>query len=202
MNVPYSLLNLSVLWKNLLAISIKTFTHSNVKELPKEALKFNDTAELFRRNNKIKSGVNLNITLIWKNCANVELIMRGAAYQPIFGEANLVRFLTRIGPEEFRFERNKNHEIRLASESALDICYQINKNKELSNKQALIKELSDLLGKGNYFCGAWNPTICDVAVYSLLKQLQTDEFTKKVAIPQNLNDLQKRFNETVIKMYY
>lgn len=181
------------IWKERLRILVHVYTHSTVSELTDEALQFstliqdnqNSTAEL----------PTLIISLIWKNVSDTELICTTVSSlscnYSINGEMNILRYLMRIGPNEFSHEMsNESNNIDVI----LDICHQlisVKNNNMTKEKQAILKNLSGKLGKNQYFIGN-SITVCDIAVCSAIKQC-----TSEKELQQSLTKWFKNVNEII-----
>jgi len=166
-NVPYCILALKNLWKDRLNINVEFFTHSTVAQLDDEVKNFM---------NQIKSIENhigspsLKITIIWKAVSwNIELITSPTTYGPLQGEVNLLRYLTRIGPNEFNYESNGSNSNEV--DSMLDMCYLLVKaGNDTRERQKQLRLLNTRLGKQQFY-GGNSISIADVAVSSTIKQL-------------------------------
>lgn len=102
------------------------------------------------------------------------MICQSMVFVPIFGEVNIQRYLSRIGPNEFNYENESNP---TQIDSILDNCYRIVKLPK--ERKSIVKELTSALGKQEYFAGD-HLTVGDVAVWSIVKQLElAKEFNPK-----------------------
>lgn len=89
-------------------------------------------------------------------------------YVPIYGEINIIRYLGRVGPEEYRYENSDQcNEI----DAVLDICYQLLRCSSKKDKAVLIKALSVRLHKRKFFAGN-QISIADIGVHSSLKRMK------------------------------
>ncbi|KAL5289906.1 AIMP2 family protein [Megaselia abdita] len=181
--VPYALLAMKNAWKTIFNIKVKAYSHSTISEISKEATEFQKNIEHPTFSSDLPS---LNITLIWKNCEHTEMISSPTMYVPIYGEVNIVRFLGRIGPKEYRYE---NSILCNEMDAVMDICYQLlrcSTNKARSN---LLRFLSIYLQEKEYF-GGDSMSVADIAVYSSLKRL-SQAFSSK-DLTSNLKEWHKR----------
>lgn len=150
-------------WKNSYNLQVKAYAHSTITKISKEA-------EEFQKNIAQTTSAHLptlNITLIWKNCEHTEMISSPTMYVPIYGEVNIVRFLGRVGPPEYRYENsNLSNEI----DAVLDICYQLLRCSTSKARSHLVRDLNNYLQQNKYF-GGNSMSIADIAVRSTLKRL-------------------------------
>lgn len=166
-NIPYGLLSLKKLWIDRLDLHVECFTHSTISKLCEEALNFQNVITALE--SKAANLPRIKVTLIWKNVgAYTEMITSPTAYVPICGEVNILRFLSRLGPSEFNYERDENvTEI----DSILDACYLLINKQNLKDKKQVLKTLSSKLGKTPGF-GGDEISLCDIATASAIKQVQ------------------------------
>lgn len=187
--IPYALLALKHAWKDLFTIDVRTFKHSTMPDIGKEASEFE------KKLAKVKidpSKPKVNVSLIWKNCEHTEMISSPTMYVPIYGEVNIIRYLGRVGPEEYRYEDSPNcNEI----DAVLDICYQLLRCNTSKSRALMLRALNVRLGKQKYFSGD-EMSIADIGVHSSLKRLPAitlkdltptlTEWQKRVQIVTNL----------------
>lgn len=83
----------------------------------------------------------------------------------------MLRYLSRIGPEEFNYELlcNSND-----IDYLLDVCYMLSKARTKTERHALLQLLNSKLGKGQWFCND-KISAADVAAYSTMKQITSNE---------------------------
>ncbi|XP_036326157.1 probable aminoacyl tRNA synthase complex-interacting multifunctional protein 2 isoform X1 [Rhagoletis pomonella] len=161
--IPYALLALKNAWKDLFTIDVKTFKHSTMPDIGKEAADFEKKLAQVKVD---PSKPKVNVSLIWKNCEHTEMISSPTMYVPIYGEVNIVRYLGRVGPPAYRYEDSPNcNEI----DAVLDICYQLLRCTSKS-RAAMLRELNLRLDKQKYFSGD-EISIADIGVHSSLKRL-------------------------------
>lgn len=162
--VPYSLLAIRNLWKGRLNIKIQCFSHSTISQVTDEVKQIVEKFQVDLSNDN--SHPTLNISLIWKNVGkNAELNSSQTLYVPIYGEVNIIRYLSRIGPNEFDYENDSNvNEIDII----FDLCYQLCNCSTILNRQNYIRALNNRL-KFDYF-GNNCISLADIAVYSIVKQ--------------------------------
>lgn len=180
-NVPYSLLALRRQWQGRLKLNAEVFTHSSIPES-----ELTDAAKDFTKKLMTvdeRQYIGLNITLIWKDVSTTEMVSSPSKLIPVYGEINIIRFLNRIGPNEFHYEIN-NHEANL-HDQVLDICYSLSKKHTNNERQQFVKQLSQRLGSDQYFNGSPSLTISDIAVSSILKKI-FDDNAKGKGLPANL----------------
>ncbi|XP_058976225.1 probable aminoacyl tRNA synthase complex-interacting multifunctional protein 2 isoform X1 [Musca domestica] len=162
--IPYALLAMKNAWKDLFTIDVKTFTHSTMSDIGKEAKAFE---EALKRVKVDPSKPKVNVTLIWKNCEHTEMISSPTMYVPIYGEVNIIRYLGRVGPAEYRYEDSP-----LCNEidAVLDICYQLLRCNTPKARANIIRILNNRLQKQQYF-GGDKMSIADIGVHSSLRRM-------------------------------
>ncbi|XP_039964006.1 probable aminoacyl tRNA synthase complex-interacting multifunctional protein 2 isoform X1 [Bactrocera neohumeralis] len=180
--IPYALLALKNAWKDLFTIDVRTFKHSTMPDIGKDASEFEKKLAQVKID---PSKPKVKVSLIWKNCEHTEMISSPTMYVPIYGEVNIIRYLGRVGPEEYRYEDLPNcNEI----DAVLDICYQLLRCNTSKNRASMLRALNLRLGKQKYF-GGDKITIADIGVHSSLKRLPA--ITSKDLTP-TLTEWQKR----------
>jgi len=164
-SVPFSLVILKKLWTDRLSINVQFYTHSTVASLPESASNFQNICTAHQPT----SATNLNISLIWKNVDHIEMI-NGAL--PIVGESNILRYLARIGPNEFNYESNGSNSNEI--DSQLDLSELLIAASTAKDRQVFLKNLNAMLGKNEYFAGT-EPRINDACLGSaVLQSVQAD----------------------------
>lgn len=178
-NVPYSLLALKAQWQGRLRLQADVYTHSSIPESEvTEAAK-----EFAKKLTKVdeRQYITLNLTLIWKDVSTTEMVSSPSKLVPVYGEINILRFLNRIGPNEFHYEIS-NHEANL-HDQVLDICYLLSKKHTDKECQKFVKQLGQRLGNSQFYNGSTSLSISDIAVSSILKKLFADNAK---GLPANL----------------
>ncbi|XP_063972781.1 probable aminoacyl tRNA synthase complex-interacting multifunctional protein 2 isoform X2 [Diachasmimorpha longicaudata] len=161
----YSLLALGKLWSDV-DFRIEPFTHSSVKgRIPPG----------FERRRGCGDTI-VNISLIWKQVNNTEIVLSGLHGYNILGEVNLLRYLARrldnydsLSPEEI-----------MKIDRILDLSHQLAYEKSPKKKMTIIGLLEKDFGASLWFSGQKSPGIADAAVWSALKQ------SSLVSTPSNL----------------
>jgi len=165
-NVPFSLVVLKKLWTNRISLNFQFYTHSTVSNLPQPAVNFQNTCAAHQPT----STTNLNISLIWKNIDNIEMI-NGSSW-PVIGESNILRYLARIGPNEFNYELNGSNCNEV--DSQLDISELIIAAPGAKDRQIILKNLNAKLGKNEFF-GGTQPSLSDLSLASAVFQSTADK---------------------------
>uniref|UniRef100_A0A1B0ANL2 Uncharacterized protein n=1 Tax=Glossina palpalis gambiensis TaxID=67801 RepID=A0A1B0ANL2_9MUSC len=162
--IPYALLALKNAWKDLYTLDVKTFTHATVSDIGTAAKDFEQALKTVPVNT---NNPKINITLIWKNCEHTEMISSPTMYVPIYGEVNIIRYLARVGPQEYRYEDSP-----LCNEidTVLDICYQLLRCTIPKSKANMLKALHNRLKNQQYF-GGNTMSAADIGVHSSLKRM-------------------------------
>lgn len=95
------------------------------------------------------------------------MISSPTMYVPIYGEVNIIRYLGRVGPSEYRYEDSP-----LCNEidAVLDICYQLLRCTTAKSKANIVRILSNRLQKRQYF-GGEKMSIADIGVHSSLRRM-------------------------------
>lgn len=183
-NIPYSLLALQKIWQHRLTLVVKCYTHSSVAALPDQNQHF--AKQLTKLTPKAALPV-LNVSLIWKEIANTELICASTSFIPILGEVNVLRYLSRVGPKEFGYG-DADLIQSLEIDSALDLCHQLLLTGNNARARLLmLRALSNKLGERHFF-GGDEFALIDIAVSSAFKQLTVS--SKDIA--PNLNTWVKK----------
>lgn len=182
--IPYALLALKNAWRDLYTIDVKTFTHSTMADIGPAAREFEANLAKVPVNAALPK---INVTLIWKNCKrdwsfpiftkclcslssflplgeHTEMISSPTMYVPIYGEVNIIRYLGRVGPNEYRYE---NSPLCNEIDAVLDICYQLLRCTTHKSQVAMVRLLDKRLGQQQYFGGS-QISIADIGVYSSL----------------------------------
>ncbi|XP_023167658.2 probable aminoacyl tRNA synthase complex-interacting multifunctional protein 2 isoform X2 [Drosophila hydei] len=159
--IPYALLALKNAWRNLYTIDVKTFTHSTLADIGPAAREFEANLAKVAVNEELPK---INVTLIWKNCEHTEMISSPTMYVPIYGEVNIIRYLGRVGPVEYRYE---NSPLCNEIDAVLDICYQLLRCTTHKSQVAMVRLLDKRLNQQQYFGGS-EMSVADIGVYSSL----------------------------------
>lgn len=186
-NIPYSLLGLQKLWTDRLNLVIECYTHSSVRVLPAENQQFAKQLSSFNANPKHPS---LKLALIWKEGATTNLVCAPGTFIPISGEANILRYLIRIGPSEFGYLNSI--QINLEIDALFDLVHELISTTAKDHRLAILKRLSQRLNTKTAF-GGDSTNVSDIAVFSTLKQLH---LTAK-ELPANVKSWFER-NKTLI----
>lgn len=164
-NIPYSLAALQQLWTNRLNLVIECYTHSSIKELPAQNREFANRLNLFQSNVNVPT---LNVSLIWKQTATMDLVCAPGTFIPISGEPNILRYLIRIGPSEFGYVNSI--QMNLEIDALFDLTYELVLASAKDHRSAILKRLSQRLNTQRAF-GGDSSNVSDIAIYSILKQL-------------------------------
>lgn len=184
-NVPFGVLALKNLWKGRLNVDVDVFTHSSVKEsnVTKAAKDFVEKASAPVEKNNLPT---LKVTIIWKDVDTTQMLTSPTVL-PVYGEVNILRYLNRVGPSEFWYEAD-NH-FANQTDTVLDICYQLSKKSSAKERQQSVQQLSQRLGKGQFYNDSQGLSVADIAVSSVLKKLVSSNAKE---VPANLSSwLQK-----------
>lgn len=181
---PFSIIAFKNLWKDRLNLQAEIFTHSSVKEadFTKIAKDFVEKVTKPIEQNNLPT---LKVTIIWKDVETTQMLT-SPVILPVYGEVNIIRYLNRAGPNEFNYEAD-NHFANV-TDSVLDICYQLSKKNSVKERQQCVQQLSQRLGKSQFFNDSSCFSVADIAVSSSLKKLSASS----KELPANLSSwLQK-----------
>ena len=107
-----------------------------------------------------------------KNClftvSDLQLIAKLSTY-PITGEVNFLRYLSRL-VETHSYENSSALEANLI-DSILDLCHISQESPK--EAQAMISNLNDRLKEGPWLLSKKDPSIADIAAWSLIKRLNS-----------------------------
>ena len=102
---------------------------------------------------------------------DTELVVSPMKHTAIKGEVNVLRYLSRLGPPAFNYELNSDPATSARLDGLLDTCYTLARCRTVKEKQLAINELGGYLGKGRFMAGGNGLSIADVAVWSVLRQI-------------------------------
>lgn len=169
-NVPYSLVALKKLWQNRLNITIRVCTHSSIVALSAAAIAFTEVLHRLAKDvDEASSLPNLNVLLIWKNVSHLEMVSSASNFFAIIGEVNILRYLNRIGPNEFSYDMVSLAE-SIEIDGALDLCTRLWATGSLKERQVVLQDLLKRLNGREYY-GGEQLVLSDLAVSSSVKQL-------------------------------
>ncbi|XP_071644529.1 probable aminoacyl tRNA synthase complex-interacting multifunctional protein 2 isoform X1 [Temnothorax longispinosus] len=147
---PYSLLALQKLWKDT-NFKVKAYTHSTTKgQIP---IVFPETT------NNIANIV--DVTLIWKEVSNMEVVTKISHSCPIKGEVNFLRYVSRM-------IESHNYESTCSQPHTLDFALDF--VNSLYNERRIEKGLLVLARDFEKWSCKGGFNIVDIAVWSLIKQ--------------------------------
>lgn len=170
-NVPYSLLGLQTLWVNRLNLVVECYTHSSIKELPALNQAFVKRISGFKA---IASIPTLNVALIWKDTPTTDLVCAPGTFIPISGEANILRYLLRIGPSEFGYIGAGSIHAQMEIDALFDLVHElVLASAKKDHRSSILKRLSQRLNTQTAF-GGDSTNVSDMAVFSTLKQLNVN----------------------------
>lgn len=161
--IPYSLLAIQKLWANRLNLVVEFFTHSSILELTLEHNSFASALASFKANPNVPT---LKVSLIWKEISNLVLVGLPGTFIPITGEANILRYLMRIGPNEFGYSDVRTN---LEVDSVFDLLYELSLTASKDHRASILKRISQRLAKKSTFANK-TPNVCDIGVASIIKQ--------------------------------
>jgi len=165
-NIPYSLVALQRVWRNRLHLIVNCYTHSTISSLPEANAHF--AQQLSKHTTSNNSLPTLTVSLIWKDVPTTELLCAPATFIPIYGEVNVLRHFSRIGPNEYAYETTSHDDVQI--NSILDLCHLLVSVTTARDRQSILWQLNGVLGNGKFFGGSvFN--ISDLAISSAIKQL-------------------------------
>lgn len=155
--------------------------HSSCVQLPAAAVAFNQSLRQIAADPKLPQ---INVMLIWKdNTETVEMV--GSNSFIISGEVNVLRYLNRIGPNEFAYDMLSLVE-SVETDAVLDLCSRLAAQR--TNKKevdVVVKLLLNRLEGKQFFGAGAGPTLSDIAVDSNLKHLPAAQVPKLLAAWQS-----------------
>jgi hypothetical protein len=110
-------------------------------------------------------------TLLLTVGADTELVVSPMKHVTIKGEVNILRYLSRLGPPKFNYELDNNHVTSARLDDVLDICYSLARCRTVKEQQSFIRALNNYLGKSQFMAGGDRISVADVAVWSVLRQI-------------------------------
>lgn len=162
--VPFSLIGLQKLWRGRVNLVINSFTHSSVRGMTIESLRFVDHINI----NKPDRGLpNLKISVIFKEIDNLQFIISPTAYFPLVGEINLIRYLSRVGPTEFNYEISDGGDVN-QTDLIFDTSSGLLSARTAKEKMNGARLFNTKLGKQQFF-GVSSPNIVDLAVCTAIR---------------------------------
>ena len=178
--VPYSILALKNLWEGRLNLVVDVFTHSTIKEseVTKIAKEFVAKVSVPVEENNLPT---LKATVIWKDVETTQMLASPAALL-VYGEVNILRYLNRVGPSEFWYE--VDNQFANQTDNVLDICYQLSKKRSTKDRQQSVQQLSQRLGKSQFYNDSSSFSVADIAVSSTLKKFFASNAKE---VPANLS---------------
>lgn len=109
------------------------------------------------------------ILLLFQVGANTEMVISPTV---IYGEVNILRYLSRISPKSFNYELCPN---ALEIDILLDTCYHLVRSKTKNDRAKLLQKINKSLGKSQWLCDRKEIGIADIATFSAVKQSAVDE---------------------------
>jgi hypothetical protein len=92
----------------------------------------------------------------------------------IKGEVNILRYLSRLGPPKFNYELDNDPVTSARLDDVLDICYSLARCSSVKEQQPFIRALNNYLGKSQFMAGGDRISVADVAVWSVLRQIDVE----------------------------
>ncbi|XP_044732817.1 probable aminoacyl tRNA synthase complex-interacting multifunctional protein 2 isoform X2 [Chrysoperla carnea] len=190
--IPFYLLDVQNLWKGFIDVIFDVHVHSSVKNLPEANRNF---AKLLTNTNENSNLPQLRVTIIWKEVQNVAELVVSALLEPIIGDTNILRYLARIeNSQKLIYEENQNQfEIKsIHIDNVLDICYRLSHRQcsSKSKRQELLHLVDNKLGKSQWLAGTDSLSIADIALHSVIQQLNLSNL-----LNVNLSNWLKRYQQ-------
>lgn len=197
--IPYALRIIKSLWQDRIELRVTVFQHSSVVgALPEAAAQFNQVIAYTRPTSAHFATPLpvLNVSLIWKQCAQCELLVNGGAGgrlpAPIGGEANIVRFLYHYGPPELLWPEYRVADL-FEADQALDLAHELTQvARTVDERRPVWRQLSELLQRRQFVNGALLGA-ADVAVASAARQFAY--VLKEDKVPENVVKMANRVYE-------
>ena len=102
---------------------------------------------------------------------DTELVVSPIKHTAIKGEINILRYLSRLGPAAYNYELSSDPATSSRLDGLLDACYTLTQCRTVKERQLAICALGGYLGKAQFLAGGGGISIADIAVWSVLKQL-------------------------------
>lgn len=158
--LPFSILALSKLWTDS-SFRVQSHVHSTISgSIPQFEIPDDE-------NNTQKNIINLR--LIWKDVPDLQLNSDLSTCSTT-GEVNFLRYLSRL-IESHNYEKSDPLEANQI-DSVLDLCH-ISSHQSPKEIHSTISKLGGHLTKGPWFFNKKEPSIVDIAVWSLIKRLNS-----------------------------
>ncbi|XP_057322369.1 aminoacyl tRNA synthase complex-interacting multifunctional protein 2 [Microplitis mediator] len=177
----YSLVALKKLWGDV-DLRLSPYVHSSLNSKIPEG---------FEKNKPASNGSAINLSLIWKNVGDSELIASGFKSQPIVGEANILRYLVRLFDNE-SYEKSDSVVETLKIDRVLDLSYLLTHQDLPKYRQTTLNLLDKLLGTEKWFGGKRFFNVADVAAWSAIKRFTSDK------LPSNLSTWYRNCENTFL----
>ncbi|XP_060813280.1 uncharacterized protein LOC132905708 isoform X1 [Bombus pascuorum] len=161
---PYFISALQKLWKDT-DIKVQTYVHSSIN---KEVSVNYESTTSSSKNNIV------NLSLIWKNVNDLELISGLYSYC-ITGETNFLRYLSRL-INSHNYENSDCTEKINTTDLILDLCHSLYFEESTKKKQEILSLIADKLiwpDKKDF-------DIADVAVWCTIKQFFPKKYPPKL----------------------
>lgn len=181
--LPLSFPLLQKLWKSNLHLVFSFHTHSSVAKVPKEAIAYQQQVEkesenkdqdvvfkIIWKNSRLLlfcgfPGNSINLAYYHSGNANPEMIISPIDHVPIHSEVNILRFLSRIGPDYYNFEAKANaNEL----DKIFDVCFKLSNIETEGERAQLIDLLVKHLGAALTAIELKEVSLVDLAIYSTL----------------------------------
>lgn len=161
-HLPLSFPLLQKLWNDNLHLVFSFHTHSSVTKVPQEAVTFQKQVEQESENKEN----DVVFKIIWKSCnSNPEMIISPIDHVPIHSEVNILRFLSRVGPDFYNFEAQPNvNEL----DKIFDVCFKLSNIETEGERAQLIDLLVKHLGQSLAATELKEVSLVDLAIYSTL----------------------------------
>lgn len=117
------------------------------------------------------TGLNSNMLYYLTVGPDTELVVSPMKHTAIKGEVNVLRYLSRRGPPAFNYELNSDPATSARLDGVLDTCYTLARCRTVKEQQLAINDLGGYLGKARFMAGGNGISIADVAVWSVLRQI-------------------------------
>lgn len=111
----------------------------------------------------------LHVALIWKDVPIIELQCAPATFIPLYGEVNILRYFTRIGPNEFGYESSQS-ELSVQVDALLDECHQLAVSPAKQRREQHKKLTSKFNSSATVFGDEGR--VIDIALFSIGMQLK------------------------------
>ncbi|XP_074105939.1 aminoacyl tRNA synthase complex-interacting multifunctional protein 2 [Cotesia typhae] len=177
----YSLIAVKKLWDDV-DLRISPHHHCSI---------FSETLAGFEMSKPSDKDSVIDLSVIWRDVQDTQLIVSGFNSQTVLGETNILRYLVRLIDNE-SYEKTQSVAETLKIDKILDLAYELTHQNLPKDKQTTLNILDKLLGANQWFSSKSLFNIADIAVWSAVKQSSLQK------LPSNLTSWYKKCEGTFL----